>query len=83
MPCFYSTVFCLLAFSSFILPFIVGYSNSHKFPKNLLKVPSFPELEQMYWDEFKRRQSLMKEMRKKVSELGWFVHYFRIKVSSY
>ena len=48
---------------------ITGYSNSHKFHKNSLKTQSFPELEQMYWEEFKRRQILKEEMRKKVCKI--------------
>ncbi|XP_064603130.1 condensin-2 complex subunit H2-like [Liolophura sinensis] len=46
------------------------YSHSSKFPKNPLKVPSFPELEKMYWEEFRRRQSFHKKERKVLVEEG-------------
>ena len=45
---------------------VSGFSNAQKFPKNPMKVSSFPELERLYWEEFKRRQAMMKEMKKKV-----------------
>lgn len=44
------------------------YSPAHKFPKNPLKVPTFPELERPFWEEYKRRQALRKEQLKKKRE---------------
>ncbi|KAK3591844.1 hypothetical protein CHS0354_005040 [Potamilus streckersoni] len=37
------------------------YSHKAKFSKNSLKVTTFPELEHPYWEEFKRRQEILKE----------------------
>lgn len=44
------------------------YSNAHKYPKNQLKVPTFPEFDRLYWEEFKRRQTLQRELQKKRRE---------------
>ena len=44
--------------------FLVVYSNKSKFPSNRLKAPSFPEFEQLYWQEFKLRQQKLKEDKK-------------------
>ncbi|KAL5006676.1 hypothetical protein ScPMuIL_015482 [Solemya velum] len=43
------------------------YSYSSKFPKNALKVPVFAQLDRQYWEEFKRRQSLIKEEKKQLA----------------
>ena len=40
------------------------YSNKSKFPSNRLKAPSFPEFEQLYWQEFKLRQQRLKQDKK-------------------
>ncbi|CAH1787250.1 unnamed protein product [Owenia fusiformis] len=43
------------------------YAQRSKFPKNPLKRPTFPEFEDLYWDEFKRRQAILKQHRKKLA----------------
>lgn len=40
------------------------YSQKSKFPKNQLKVPSFPEFEKKYYEEYKRRLSILRNERK-------------------
>ncbi|XP_059156017.1 condensin-2 complex subunit H2-like [Physella acuta] len=37
------------------------YSHKSKFPKNPLKVPEFPELEDAFWKEYKVREELIKQ----------------------
>ncbi|KAL4224510.1 Condensin-2 complex subunit H2 [Mactra antiquata] len=44
------------------------YSHKQKFPKNQLKVPTFPEFEKFFWEEFKRRQTLKRAIIKKGRE---------------
>ena len=44
-----------------MLLFISVYSHRPKFPKNPSLVPSFPEFEDMYWKEFKRRQEMKRQ----------------------
>ncbi|XP_053384022.1 condensin-2 complex subunit H2-like [Mercenaria mercenaria] len=41
------------------------YSPAHKFPKNQLKVPTFQDFERLYWEEYKRRQSVREQLKKK------------------
>lgn len=42
-------------------------SQKSKFPKNQLKVPSFPEFEQKYYEEYKRRLSILRNEKKSLS----------------
>jgi hypothetical protein len=44
--------------------FFSVHSQRTKFPKNPSLVPSFPELEDMFWKEFKRRQEEKREKLK-------------------
>ncbi|KAH3891051.1 hypothetical protein DPMN_015142 [Dreissena polymorpha] len=44
------------------------YSNVDKFPKSQLKVPTFHELEGLYWLEYKRRQTLHREQLKQLKQ---------------
>ncbi|GFO01009.1 condensin-2 complex subunit h2 [Plakobranchus ocellatus] len=37
------------------------FSHRPKFPKNPLKVPEFPELEDAFWEEYKLREAIKKE----------------------
>lgn len=39
------------------------YSNAHKFPKNKLKVPTFPEFDALYWAELKRRKTFQHKQK--------------------
>lgn len=40
------------------------YSHRPKFPKNPCMVPSFPEFDDLFWKEFKRRQEMKRQKQK-------------------
>lgn len=40
------------------------FSHRPKFPKDPAKVPTFPEFDDMFWKEFKRREESQKQKRK-------------------
>lgn len=53
------------------LNFCILVTNVEKYPKNPLKVVSFPELDKPFWTEYKRRQALSrKESKVKVDAFG-------------
>jgi hypothetical protein len=46
---------------------VISDTNVEKYPKNPMKTVSFPELDQLFWAEYKKRQSLSrKESKAKV-----------------
>ncbi|BFZ04111.1 hypothetical protein BsWGS_07150 [Bradybaena similaris] len=45
------------------------FSHKQKFPKNPMKVPDFPELEEAFWQEYKHREEIKKELKKEEKEL--------------
>ena len=46
------------------------YSRASQYPKNPLKVPTFPEFEQLYWAEFKARQNKIRNERKQLVSIN-------------
>ncbi|XP_025087697.1 condensin-2 complex subunit H2-like [Pomacea canaliculata] len=54
-----------------ILDFVQARVFSHrpKFPKDPAKVPTFPEFDDMFWKEFKRREESQKQKRKQQIQL--------------
>ncbi|XP_064635218.1 condensin-2 complex subunit H2-like [Lineus longissimus] len=48
------------------------FSHSSKFPRNPLKVPSYPEFETLYWEEYKKRQTMHRKEAKMLVQQGRF-----------
>ncbi len=43
------------------------------YPSNPLKVPTFPEFEHLYWREFKRRQTKLKQERRLLVRIDYIL----------